>query len=135
MVLGEHAIALLPGFLHPLGVGCRKVDLLRLPPGQEGQLRALALLGVGGLEQLVQRQAAQLLQKVQFTVQRTLQHRRDAARCRLTHADRLGLQHGVGEVFAQIGGLLKQSRFEGSHCVAHRPHAAGTRLHPVGQVQ
>ena len=51
--------------------GGGKVKLTGLPPGQERQLRPLRLLRVGGLKQFVQRQPAQLLQKLQ-----NLQHTR-----------------------------------------------------------
>ena len=135
MVFGKHAVALFPGLLHPLRISRCQVDVLRLPPGQEGQFRPLGLFGISRLEQLIQRQAAKLLQKAQFAVQRLLQHRRDAARRSLPHTDRLGLQHRIGEILAQIGGLLEQSRLKGRHGVTHRAHAAGARLHPVGQVQ
>ena len=64
-----------------------------------------------------------------------MHHRRDAARRSLPHTDRLGLQHRIGKILAQIGGLLEQSRLKGRHGVAHRAHAAGARFHPVGQVQ
>ena len=61
MVLCKHAVALFAHLAHALGVGGGKVKLTGLPPGQKRQLRPLRLLRVGGLEQLVQRQPAQLL--------------------------------------------------------------------------
>lgn len=60
MVLGEHAVALLPGFPHPLVIGGSQVELSCLPAGQE---RQLPVLPVGSFQQRVQRQAAELLQK------------------------------------------------------------------------
>ena len=66
MVLGKHAVALLPGFPHPLVVGGGQVELPCLPTGQE---RQPPVLPVGSFQQRVQRQAAELLQKVQLTVQ------------------------------------------------------------------
>ena len=64
MVLCKHTIALFAHLTHALGIGGGKVKLTGLPPGQESQFRPLRLLRVGGLEQFVQRQPAQLLQKL-----------------------------------------------------------------------
>ena len=61
MVLCKHTVALFAHLAHALGVGGGKVELTGLPPGQKSQFRPLRLLRVGGLEQLVQRQPAQLL--------------------------------------------------------------------------
>ena len=130
MVLGKHAVALLPGFPHPLVVGGGQVELPCLPTGQERQLPALP---VGGFQQRVQRQAAELLQKVQLTVQGGFHHRGELARGGLPHTEGLGLQHGVGKIIAQIGGVGKQGSFKGGHSIAQGGDAVVSRFQPVGQ--
>ena len=135
MVLGKHAIALFSHFAHALGVGGRQVDAGGLPPGQESQLLRLPCGRTGSGQQFVQRQAAQSLQKSQFTVQRGLQCRGKGARCSLTYADGLGFQHSGAEVAAPVGGVLEQCGFKLGHSVAHRAIAGRTGFHAVGQVQ
>ena len=130
MVLGKHAVALLPGFPHPLVVGGGQVELPCLPTGQE---RQLPVLPVGSFQQRVQRQAAELLQKVQLTVQGGLHHRGELARGGLPHTEGLGLQHGVGKIIAQIGGVGKQGGFKGGHSIAQGGDAVVSRFQPVGQ--
>ena len=130
MVLGKHAVAFLPGFPHPLVVGGSQVELPCLPAGQE---RQLPVLPVGGFQQRVQRQAAELLQKVQLTVQGGLHHRGELARGGLPHTEGLGLQHGVGKIIAQIGGVGKQGGFKGGHSIAQGGDGIVSRFQPVGQ--
>lgn len=98
-----------------------EVDGLRLPPGQERQLVG----GTGGVQKLVQRQAAQLPQEVQLIVQCSLQDGRHFADSRLPDTDRLGFEDGSGKVFAEIGGVLEEGCFEGSGSVAHGSRALG----------
>ena len=114
--------------------GGGKVKLTGLPPGQKCQLRPLRLLRVGGLEQLVQRQPAQLLQKLQLTVQGALQQRVQLSGSGLPHADGLGLQHSIAQVAAPVGGVLEQSGLKGGYGIAHRAVGGAARLHAVGQV-
>ena len=114
--------------------GGGKVKLTGLPPGQESQLRPLRLLRVGGLEQFVQRQPAQLLQKLQLAVQGALQQRVQLPGSGLPHADGLGLQHGIAQVAAPVGGVLEQSSLKGGYGIAHRAVGGAARLHAVGQV-
>ena len=130
MVLGKHAVALLPGFPHPLVVGGGQVELPCLPTGQERQLPALP---VSGFQQRVQRQAAELLQKVQLTVQGGLHHRGELACGGLPHTEGLGLQHGVGKIITQIGGVGKQGSFKGGHSIAQGGDGIVSRFQPVGQ--
>ena len=130
VVLGEHSVALFAHLAHPLGVGGVEVDGLRLPPGQERQLVG----GTGGVQKLVQRQAAQLPQEVQLIVQCSLQDGRHFADSRLPDTDRLGFEDGSGKVFAEIGGVLEEGCFEGSGSVAHGSRALGGSGHPVGEV-
>ena len=130
VVLGKHAVALLPGFPHPLVVGGGQVELPCLPTGQERQLLALP---VGSFQQRVQRQAAELLQKVQLTVQGGLHHGGELACSSLPHTDGLGLQHGVGKIIAQIGGVGKQGGFKGGHSIAQGGDAVVGSFQPVGQ--
>ena len=130
MVLGEHSVALFAHLAHPLGVGGVEVDGLRLPPGQERQLVG----GTGGVQKLVQRQAAQLPQEVQLIVQCSLQDGRHFADSCLPDTDRLGFEDGSGKVFAEIGGVLEEGCFEGSGSVAHGSRALGGSGHPVGEV-
>ena len=130
MVLGEHSVALFAHLAHPLGVGGVEVDGLRLPPGQERQLVG----GTGGVQKLVQRQAAQLPQEVQLIVQCSLQDGRHFADSCLPDTDRLGFENGSGKVFAEIGGVLEEGCFERSSRVAHGSRALGGSGHPVGEV-
>ena len=134
MVLGKHAIALFSHLAHALGVGGRQVELCRLPPGKKVQLLCLTGSRTGCGQQLVQRQAAQGLQKGQLSVQCSLQHRGKGARCSLPHADGLGFQHGGAEVAAPVGGVLEQRRFKLCHGVTHRAAAGRTGFHAVGQI-
>ena len=127
MLLGEHPIALFAYLAHPLGIGGAEVDVLRLPPGQEGQR-------VGSFQQTVQRQAAQLLQKVQLTVQRLLKDGRHLAHRCLPDADRFGFEDGGGEIFAEVGGVLEEGGFKGCYSTAYCPCAPGVCRHPVGEV-
>ena len=114
--------------------GGGKVKLTGLPPGQESQFRPLRLLRVGGLEQLVQRQPAQLLQKLQLAVQGALQQRVQLPGSGLPHADGLGLQHSIAQVAAPVGGVLEQSGLKGGYGIAYRAVGGAARLHAVGQV-
>ena len=134
MVLCKHTVALFAHLAHALGVGGGKVELTGLPPGQESQFRPLRLLRVGGLEQIVQRQPAQLLQKLQLAVQGALQQRVQLPGSGLPHADGLGLQHGTAQVAAPVGGVLEQSGLKGGYGIAHRAVGGAARLHAVGQV-
>ena len=130
VVLGEHSVALFAHLAHPLGVGGVEVDGLRLPPGQERQLVG----GTGGVQKLVQRQAAQLPQEVQLIVQCSLQDGRHFADSRLPDTDRLGFEDGSGKVFAEVGGVLEEGCFEGSGSVAHGSRVLGGSGYPVGEV-
>ena len=130
VVLGEHAIALFAYLAHPLGIGGAEVDVLRLPPGQERQ----RVGGVGSFQQTVERQAAQLLQKVQLTVQRLLKDGRHLAHRCLPDADRFGFEDGGGEIFAEVGGVLEEGGFKGGCSTAYCPCAPGGCRHPVGEV-
>ena len=134
MVLCKHTVALFAHLTHALGVGGGKVKLTGLPPGQKCQLRPLRLLRVGGLEQLVQRQPAQLLQKLQLTVQGALQQRVQLPGSGLPHADGLSFQHSIAQVIAPVGGVLKQSGLKGGYGIAHRAVGGAACLHAVGQV-
>ena len=134
MVLCKHAVALFTHLAHALGVGGGKIKLTGLPPGQKRQLRPLRLFRVGGLEQLVQRQPAQLLQKLQLAVQGALQQRVQLPGGGLPHTDSLGLQHGIAQVAAPVGGVLKQSGLKGGYGIAHRSVGRTAGLHAVGQV-
>ena len=107
-----------------------EVDGLRLPPGQERQLVG----GTGGVQKLVQRQAAQLPQEVQLIVQCSLHDGRHLADSCLPDTDRLGFEDGGGKVFAEIGGVLEEGCFEGSGRVAHGSRVLGGSGHPVGEV-
>mgnify|MGYP001152772357 CR=1 FL=1 len=78
-------------------------------------------------------QAAELLQKVQLTVQGGLHHRGELARSSLPHTDGLGLQHGVGKIIAQIGGVGKQGGFKGGYSIAQGGDGIVSRFQPVGQ--
>ena len=134
MVLCKHTVALFAHLAHALGVGGGKVKLTGLPPGQESQFRPLRLLRVGGLEQLVQRQPAQLLQKLQLAVQGALQQCVQLPGSGLPHADGLGLQHSIAQVAAPVGGVLEQRSLKGGYGIAHRAVGGAARLHAVGQV-
>ena len=134
VVLCKHAIAFFADFAHPLGISVRQVDFRCFPTGQEGQLRTLRLLRIRSLEQFIQRQTAQFLQKAQLVVQRALQHRRQLPCRRLTDADGLGLEDSRRQILAEVGGMLEQSGFKCGHCVADRSHAPAPGLHPVSQV-
>ncbi len=81
--------------------------------------------GTGGVQKLVQRQAAQLPQEVQLIVQCSLQDGRHFADSCLPDTDRLGFEDGSGKVFAEIGGVLEEGCFEGSGSVAHGSRALG----------
>ena len=111
--------------------GGGKVKFTGLPPGQESQLRPLALLGISGLEQFVQCQTAQRLQKGQLAVQRTLQNGGELSGSRLPHADGLRFQNGVGKIIAQIGGVGEQGGFKGGHSIAQGGDGGGPGGHPV----
>ena len=119
VVLGEHSVALFAHLAHPLGVGGVEVDGLRLPPGQERQLVG----GTGGVQKLVQRQAAQLLQEGQLVVQCSLQNGGQGTGSGLPNAHGLGLQHGDAQVGAPVGGALEQHAFKLCHGVAHAANA------------
>ena len=134
MVLGKHAVALSAHLAHALGIGGGQVKVGRLPPGQEGQFRPLALLGIGSLEQFVQGQAAQLLQKSQLAVQCSLQYRIQGPGGGLPHTDGLGFQHGGAQVVAPVGGALEQCGLKLRRGVTHRAHAVDAGFHAVGQI-
>ena len=132
-MLGEHAVALAAHLAHALGVGGGQVDGGSLPPGQEGVLCALGG-DPAGSQQLVQRQAAQRLQKGQLAVQRGLQGRGQCACGGTAHADGLGFQHGSTEVVAPVGGVLKQCSLKLRHGVTHGTAAGRAGGHAVRQV-
>ena len=64
----------------------------------------------------------------------SLQDGRHFADSRLPDADRLGFEDGSGKVFAKVGGVFEEGRFEGGGSVTHGSRVLGGSGHPVGKV-